>query len=274
MRFTAPERADLDAAVLRHPVFDTLEQAHLALCRQPQWPEVDSLNALWPTPENRAETPYRFVAQETLSDGLHYEQRIFEQGVISTRSRNWHDLFNAFIWLRFPRIKAALNARQYQDIAEVGVKQRTRSQCALTHFDEAGAVIRLNDERLLAHWDEHDWPALFAGFNRALADGEAQIWLFGHSIYEHALNPDIALIAKAQVFIGGATVDDGRMDAWLAGCIIGRQCFADPQELRPIPLSGLAHWHADYGQADFYRSVPCFRPKRAGKSYPAPLHIK
>lgn len=274
MRFTAPERADLDPAVFTHPVFDTLAHAHLALCRQPDWPEVDSLNAFWPASENRGGTPYRFAAQETLADGLHYEQRIFEQGLIATRSRNWHDLFNAFIWLRYPRIKAALNVRQCQDIAEVGAKQRTRSQCALTHFDEAGAVIRLSDERLLAHWDEHDWPALFAGLNHALAGGEAQIWLFGHSIYEHALNPDIALIAKAQVFIGGAKADDGSMDAWLAGRIIGRQCFADPQELRPIPLSGLAHWHAGYGQEDFYRSVPCFRPKRAGKNYPAPLHIK
>jgi hypothetical protein len=115
---------------------------------------------------------------------------------------------------------------------------------------------------------------MFAGFNHALANGDAQIWLFGHSIYEHALNPDIALIAKAQVFIGGDATGDESMDTWLAGRIIGRQCFGDPQELRPIPLSGLAHWHAGYGHEDFYRRVPCFRPKRAGKSYPAPLHIK
>ena len=53
MRFTAPERADLDASVFAHPVFATLEDGHLALCRQPQWPVVDSLNALWQAPENR-----------------------------------------------------------------------------------------------------------------------------------------------------------------------------------------------------------------------------
>ncbi|MBP7982114.1 MAG: DUF3025 domain-containing protein [Arenimonas sp.] len=274
MRFMAPERTDLDAALFTHPVFDTLAQAHLALCRQPQWPEVAELNALWRAPKNRFGTPYRFVAQETLADGLHYEQRIFEHGLISTRSRNWHDLFNAFIWMRFPRIKAALNVRQCQDIAEVGAKQRTRSQCALTHFDEAGSVIRLSDDRLLAHWDEHDWPALFAGFNHALAGGDAQIWLFGHSIYEHALNPDIALVAKALVLVGDEAINDACMDDWLAERIAARGCCMDPQELRPIPLSGLAYWHACYGHADFYRSVPCFRPKRSGKSYPAPLHIK
>ena len=274
MRFTAPERADLDATVFAHPVFNTLAKDHLALCRQPHWPAVDGLNALWHAPENRFGNPYRFVAQETLADGLHYEQRIFEQGIIATRHNNWHDLFNAFIWLRYPRIKAALNTRQCQDIAEVGTKQRTRSQCALTHFDEAGAVIRLADDSLLALWDEHDWPAFFAGFNRALGNGQARIWLFGHSIYEHALNPDIALIAKSVVFIGDQAPDDAALDAWLAGCIIERHCLQDPQELRPIPLSGLAHWHACYGQSDFYACVPCFKPKRPGKSYPAPLHIK
>ena len=274
MRFTAPERADLDASVFAHPVFATLADGHLALCRQPQWPAVDSLNALWRAPENRFGNPYRFVAQETLADGLHYEQRIFEQGLVATRSRNWHDLFNTFIWLRFPRIKAALNVRQCQDIAEVGAKQRTRSQCALTHFDEAGAVIWLADDSLLAHWDEHDWPAFFAGFNRALAAGGAQIWLFGHSIYEHALNPDIALIAKAVVFISDQAPADAGMDAWLAACIIERHCLQDPQELRPIPLSGLAHWHAGFGRADFYASVPCFKPKRPGKRYPAALRFK
>lgn len=274
MRFTAPERADLDAAVFRHPVFATLDEAHLTLCRQPDWPAVDSLNALWRAPVIRFGKPTRFVAQESLADGLHYEQRIFDQGVISTRSRNWHDLFNAFIWLRYPRIKAALNVRQCQDIAEIGASQRTRSQCALTHFDEAGAIVRLRDDSLLADWDAHDWPAFFAGFNRAIEAGQAQLWLFGHSTYEHALNPGIALVAKALVLVGGEAPDDERLDAWLAERIAARECCLDPQELRPIPLSGLAHWHAGYGQADFYQSVPCFRPKRPDKVYPPPLRLK
>jgi hypothetical protein len=274
MRYTAPERADLDAAVFRHPVFDTLQPAHLALCRQPDWPDVDDLNTLWHAPENRFGKPYRFTAQEALADGLHYERRIFDQGLIATRSRNWHDLFNAFIWMRYPRIKAALNVRQCQDIAEVGDKQRTRSQCALTHFDEAGAVIRLGDDSLLAAWDAHDWPVFFDGFNRAVAAGQAQVWLFGHSTYEHALNPGIALVAKALVLVGDQAIDDARMDAWVAERIAARGCCLDPQELRPIPLSGLAHWHAGYGQADFYRDVPCFRPKRPDKVYPPPLRLK
>lgn len=271
MRFTAPERSELDTAVFDHPVFSTLDPEHLSLCRQLHWPDVNGINALWHAPENRFGNPYRFVAQDALADDLHYEQRIFEQGRIATRSDNWHDLFNAFIWLRFPRIKAALNARQYQDIGEVGTKQRTRSQCALTHFDEAGAIIRLADDSLLAHWDEHAWPAFFDAFNPALASGQAQLWLFGHSIYEHALNPDIALVAKAVVIVGEGPADQAALDVWLAERILQQRCLMDPQELRPIPLSGLARWHAEFGKEDFYQRVPCFRPKRADKRYPLPL---
>lgn len=274
MRFIAPARADLDDSVFQHPVFSYLSNVHLQLCQTVQWPEVQGLNSLWPLPSNPFSTTYQFVAQETLNDALHYEQRIAELGAISTRSENWHDLFNAFIWLSFPAIKAALNARQCQDIAQVGVKQRTLSQCALTHFDEAGAVIRLSDSALLAHWDAHDWPAFFAAWQPAYEAGAAQLWLFGHSIFEHALNPDIALVAKALVFIHPETLSDAAMDSYLAERIKHQQCLIDPQELRPIPLSGIAHWHALYGQADFYQQVPCFRPKRPGKLYPEPMHLQ
>ncbi len=274
MRFIAPARIELNASIFQHPVFHYLSEVHLQLCQSQQWPEVHSLNDLWPPPENATNSAYHFVAQETLNDDLHYELRIAKHGDIATRSENWHDLFNAFIWLRFPNIKAALNARQCQDIARVGLKQRTRSQCALTHFDEAGAVIRLSDSALLKHWDAHDWPAFFAAWQPAYEDGTAQLWLFGHSIFEHTLNPDIALVAKALVFIHQEPISDASMDVFLADHISTQQCLMDPQELRPIPLSGIAHWHALYGQADFYQQVPCFRPKRPGKLYPEPLHLQ
>jgi Protein of unknown function (DUF3025) len=273
MRFIAPARADLDASIFQHPVFLSLAEQHLRLCQTESWPDVDYLNTLWSMPSYAANTVHQFVAQEMLSDELHYEQRIAEYGGIATRTENWHDLFNAFIWLRFPAIKAALNARQCQDIARVGVKQRTRSQCALTHFDEAGAVIRIADSELLKHWDAHDWPAFFAAWQPAYEAGTAQLWLFGHSIFEHALNPDIALVAKALVFVCQEPMSDAEMDSFLAARIVKQQCLMDPQELRPIPLSGIANWHALYGQADFYQAVPCFRPKRPGKLYPEPLHL-
>ena len=87
---------------------------------------------------------HRFVAQTPalLADGLHYEQRIAERGAIATRERNWHDLLNALVWMRYPAIKQALNRRQMTEIARMGPKQRSRAQYAMTHFDEAGVIVR------------------------------------------------------------------------------------------------------------------------------------
>lgn len=274
MRYSAPERASLPAGVLEHPAFSGLEPVLLALCRQAHWPAVESLNALWPPPLASGERSLRFIAQDQLDDDAHYETRIFDSGAIATRRDNWHDLFNAMVWLRNPRIKAALNRRQVEDIRRVGTRERTRAQCALTHFDEAGAVLRLDDADMLSAWDAHDWPALFGAWDAAHRQGRIQLWLFGHSIHEHALNPAIALVAKALVIDSAHALGLQQMDAVLAQAIDARRCLNDPQELRPIPLSGIPGWHPEHGRADFFERLPCFRPKRAGKTYPEPLRMR
>jgi len=142
----------------------------------------------------------RFHAQDAalLDDGLHYEMRIAERSELATRERNPHDLFNALVWLRHPQLKHALNARQVADIARVGPKQRTRGQCALTHFDEAGAIVWLTDASLLPLWDAHDWPALF--LDRGASWGESiAVTVFGHALVEHVWNGNDLPVAKALV---------------------------------------------------------------------------
>ena len=272
MRYIAPERGTVPAGVFRHPAFADLEPELLALCEQPDWPAVERLNTLWPARPDAV--PRRFVDQATLDDGLHYEMRIAGSGVIATRRDNWHDLFNAMVWLRNPDIKAALNRRQVEDIRRVGTRQRTRAQSALTHFDEAGAVLRLADDAMLSFWDAHDWPAFFGAWDAACRDGNVQLWLFGHSIHEHALNPAIALVAKALVIDSPLPLNGHEMDTAIAQAIAAKCCLNDPQELRPIPLAGIPGWHPEHGSVDFFTRVPSFRPKRAGKSYPQPLKMR
>ena len=269
MRFIAPARAGIAPETFAHPAFADLPPEQLDLCRQAHWPDIDSLNAMWPP----AGEPWRFIDQDSLHDDLHYEMRIRHSGRIATRRDNWHDLFNALVWLRQPRTKAALNRRQAADIACIGSRQRTRAQCALTHFDEAGAVLRLADAGMLSAWDAHDWPALFGAWPQAAADGRVQLWLFGHALHEHALNPGIALVAKAVVIEAAQSLTMAAMDAWLADAIGAGRCLRDPQELRPIPLSGIPGWHAGQSQPDFFQ-LPCFRPKRPGRVYPAPLIMR
>lgn len=271
MRFEAPARSAVDADVFRHPLFQCLTPAQLALCLAPDWPGIDEMNALWRPPQNRNGMNYRFVLQEALADGRHYESRIDELGLISTRAENWHDLFNAFIWQNMPRIKMALNAGQVEDIEAYGTRQRTRRQSAMTHFDEAGAVLRLDDPAMQAAWDEHDWPAFFARWPQAEADSSLQLWPFGHALLEHALNPDIALVAKALVLKSRDAWSTEAMDRFISGRIRDGQCLQDPQELRPIPLTGIPGWHPEWRSPDFFTRIPCFRPKRAGKHYPMPM---
>ncbi|MFC4821223.1 DUF3025 domain-containing protein [Dokdonella ginsengisoli] len=232
---------------------------------------------------DRIERP-RFCAQDAalLADGLHYETRIAERGELATRESHPHDFFNALVWLRHPRLKRALNARQVADIARVGPKQRTRGQCALTHFDEAGAIVWLAGTDLLPAWDAHDWSTLFgaqrAGWGRSIA-----VTVFGHALVEHVWNGHDLPVAKALAVrvdaraFAALDVEAGSMvarwpdaEARVAAAIAAGELLADPQELRPLPLAGIPGWHVDGAQPAFLREAPCFRPLRPGRRYPAP----
>jgi len=195
-------------------------------------PEWPSIAAL----EARLALPGKQLVEQDamlLADGLHYEARI-AQGRIATRADNWHDLFNALVWAHYPQLKQALNAQQCRHIEAMPPGQRNRAQAALTQFDETGVIVRVRDHTLLAAWDVHDWCALF----------ESRHWLSG----------DIAIAVDAVT----AAIAEGR-------------ALTDPLQLRPLPLAGVPGWH-ERQDADFYADAAYFRPLRAGRQYPPPLH--
>ena len=280
MRFVAPARDNVDSSVFSRPPLSQWRE-FAQLVETPAWPRVDALNSAVNHDLATAAEKRRFVEQTPalLADGLHYEQRIAERGEIATREGNWHDLLNALVWLRYPALKAALNARQVAEIAVAGPKRRTRAQCALTHFDEAGVVVLLHDPALLTLWDAHDWHGLFWREREAWSDRRACAHVFGHALLEHALKPGQLLVGKALVVVmrqGGGADDDSTAAAdqpvvELAAAIRRGDLLNDPQELRPLPLSGIPGWHPDNDAEGFYRDEPCFRPLRAGRRYPAPL---
>jgi hypothetical protein len=262
MRYVAPARDTLERSVLVSPPLSHWHEFS-ALIDGPEWPTIDALNALLPHASD-----VRFVGQDLalLADGLHYEERIARHGAIATRPENWHDLFNAFVWLRHGELKRALNARQMAEIALMGPRERSRAQCALTHFDEAGMVVSLQDRAMLDAWDVHDWHTLFWTYRDAWQDGRARVDVFGHALLEHALTPDKLLVGKALVVMG-----EGDANAVCARAIAGGIVLNDPQELRPLPVSGVPGWHAGTSDESFYSIAPCFQPLRAGRTYPAPL---
>jgi hypothetical protein len=272
MRFIAPARDAVDPRVFAELPLSQWQDFD-ALLRGEAWPDVADLQAL----AERAGQAFRFVEQtpRLLADGRHYEQRIAECGAIATRARNWHDLLNALVWLRFAPLKAALNARQVAQIGVAGPGQRTRAQCALTLFDETGVIVRLRDARLLAMWDAHDWHGLFWNERGAWLDGRIGVVVFGHALLEHALNAGQLLVGKALVLLDAAPSvaterDRDGVVATIAAAIRAGELCNDPQDLRPLPLSGIPGWHAGNASEAFYREAACFRPLRAGRTYPAP----
>ena len=278
MRYVAPDRASVAAGTFAHPAYARMA-AHRDLLAGTDWPALDVLNArLCARIHPASGVPLRFVPQDPalLRDGLHYETRILEQGAIATRERNWHDLINALIWIEHTALKAALNARQARDVKGTGARGRTRGQCALTHFDEGGVLVLVRDPALLACWDAHDWHGLFWSRRASWSDAAApiQVVVFGHALLEHLLRPHQLLVGKALVAsaaIRGDSCADAERD--IARAISDGRLLADPQELRPLPLSGIPGWHEHNGREAFYREAECFRALRPGRRYPPPSPI-
>jgi hypothetical protein len=263
-RFIAPLRSEVQVAAFEHPVFGGISEYRSWMAAD-DWPTVTQLNAVMPVDGKS------FVVQDPslLDDGLHYEARIAQRNAIATRAENWHDLFNAMIWCRYPAIKQALNARQLAHIAAMGPTQRNRAQYALTQFDEAGVIVCVRDPALLALWDGHDWTALFHGHASSWDSRDIRIVaVIGHALLEHALVPELFLVGKCVAVQGD--IDDDRCVANVARAIAEGRVLTDPLELRPLPLAGIPGWYP--GQdAGFFAEAACFRPLREARRYPPPV---
>ncbi len=135
----------------------------------------------------------RFVPPQ--ADGLTYERRIGERGEVETRPGDWHDFFNALVWLTFPHAKLALGARHGQAAAPGG-KARGAERDALTHFDECGIVVVSSMPELLDLLRGFRWRALFAE-RRADVRRAMRFFVFGHATYAQLLDPFRGLTAKA-----------------------------------------------------------------------------
>ncbi len=225
-----------------------------------------------------------FVAQTPLllADGLHYEQRI-AAGALATREGDAHDFFNALVWLRHPQLKWALNRRQCMDIESMGTKARSRGQYAMTHFDEAGAIVWLADDDALSCWDSHEWEGLF-GHHREAWGTRIAVTVFGHALLEHTAQRDFLPMGRCIAVRVDAVEITARSDEhaviaqWpdneskIAIAIRNGDLLTDPQQLRPLPLAGLPGWHADGHISNFF-DLPCFRPARPGRIYDTPLDL-
>ena len=214
------------------------------------WPSLDALNDLAEEAQVRTASGklLRFVPPSAADP--YYEVHLHETGCVATRERNWHDLFNALVWLAFPATKAAINALHAKHLPlENGKRGRVRD--LLTIFDEGGAIVRCADEELVRMVREFRWRELFWECRERVQDGMKFIVL-GHAVLEKALEPWPGIACKA-IFIGPDDDPDVCAAQWLPA-------HDSPQQLAPLPVFGYPGWLADSARAEFYSDERYFRP--------------
>ncbi len=227
-----------------------------------RWPTLAQLNSCasncdYPVPQ--------FVAADAAIH--HYELFIKQTGTVPTRD-NWHDLFNALVWLTFPRAKAALNSAHISHIEAGGaaaLKVRSPARDALTLFDESGIIVLSDKRALLANIPAFNWHNLFWCERAAIAQHMLFV-PFGHALMEKMLDPYLGLVAKVmlvEVESDFFTLPHHAQCAWcdaeLAQLVATSDIFSAPSRLLPLPFLGVPGWDVRNEDEAFYTNVNYFR---------------
>ena len=242
----------------------------------PGFPTCGQLNDLLPDGLCSGEGyRVRFVDSERLADEP-YELRIYRTGKVSTRLNNWHDLFNALVWARFPATKAAMNACHYHAWSDQKGGSRGQTRDALTLFDECGVIVFSSDEDLLRALAERRWSDAFLRQN---FHSEAGVAICGHAMLEKYLAPYKSMTAKALLVHADSRIQElprteqlQALDEAIAARLISGEILSKPAHLSPLPLAGIPGWWPLDEQSDemFYADQQVFRSPPVGL-VPAPL---
>ncbi len=198
------------------------------------------------------------------SGALAYEQAIAHRGEIGVRPGNWHDVFNALVWLALPRTKCALNARHVADAAGPAPPHaRTRERDAATLLDESGMLLACDDDALIRLLRCHAWRDLFVDARQRVEAGFVPM-VVGHGLLDKLRAPFRGVTAQVLVVSRGAakaSLDAASitaLDAAAAARIEARPW--QPGELTPLPVAGLPGWDTEQLGQRLFDDVSVFRP--------------
>ena len=214
----------------------------------------------------------RFVqAGDERGSDLPYERRVFEFGEVVCRREDWHDLFNALVWLTFPRSKAAINARHVREMGSEAPGKRGRARDALTLFDEGGLIVASADADLTRLIREFRWKELFWS-RRAQLARDMRFFAFGHALYEKALVPFVGITASALLLDVDETFMSAGLDSQLAAAdervaavLSSPDSIRTPKDFSPVPVLGVPGWSPLNEDERFYDDAGYFRPGRGGR---------
>ncbi|KQR84684.1 hypothetical protein ASG35_28180 [Burkholderia sp. Leaf177] len=207
-----------------------------------------------------------FIAQDDLPAGASYEGHIAATGCVPTR-HNLHDFFNGAMWFQYPRIKAALNARQAAEIDALGIgSSRGATRDALTLFDENAVLFACADLSIAAALRAFDWRAVFIE-HRAAWGTACEARIFGHALLEKLIAPYKACTGHAWIvevepayFLAAEAerraILDHKVSSRLASEAISSRCFT------PLPVLGVPGWWPENEAHSFYDDAQVFRSGR------------
>jgi len=202
-------------------------------------------------------------AQEINSFEELYESRVFLKKELQTRTENWHDFFNAQVWMNFPETKRILNKLHYSEsINRPKGSNRSTLENRITQFDECGAILISTDKEILNLIKQHKWTTLFINHREQLQDNFRCV-VFGHAIFEKAISPYIGitchcLLVEDQSLLAQAKIDDfSGIDDYLC-TKWEKEIVYNPLKFDAFPLLGLpGYWHNQ--NIEFYLNKKYFR---------------
>ncbi|MFL6581327.1 MAG: DUF3025 domain-containing protein [Burkholderiales bacterium] len=256
------------------------------------WPNTEILNGLATSAGrvvNAQGLRVRFVPpQKANAFDEAFEPRTFLTGEVQVRPLDWHDVFNALVWMTFPTSKAVINARHYELLSgqllsgeslsgqslvnepSFGTQagRRPPARDALTLFDEDGVLVASSDAGLLQLVREFRWKELFWN-RRDAVRSSMRFFVFGHALYQKSLAPFIGMTGKAVLLHVPADFYQQSLqrqidaaDRLLAVHIWDRERMCHGRELWPLPILGVPGWWAGNEQESFYDNTGYFRSGR------------
>jgi hypothetical protein len=247
-----------------------------------EFPTLQECNKLLenriPSIKVKSGKPLRFVPQESgkLPFDRQYEPRCYLDGEIPTRAKNWHDLFNALVWMSFPKSKAAINARHYQELVNQAEASKDSQRGAVrdvnTLLDESGVIVVYGNVEMAGLLRDFKWKELFWQ-RREQVRASMGFYIFGHGLYEKALQPYVGmtgqglLLAVEPAFFSWSLSQRlGHLDMMLAKHLDSPENCRNTHDLSPVPLLGVPGWMPNNENEKYYENTRYFRPCRRNES--------
>lgn len=206
-------------------------------------------------------------APEQKLSAVEYETRIVSHRELIVAD-NWHDLFNACIWLTFPQTKRIVSELHVALGAGENYR-RPRRRDVLTLFDESGVILLCEPSRCVefeALNKTHQWKTMFVE-RRDEWLAHVTPLLFGHGALEQlATNWHGGLTVKALWLPLNPRTPIESIDEFLAARVRENSLLCDEERRIPMPILGVPGWFAENENPVCYDDVSVFRPVRPTSS--------